>query len=371
MKAPRLTAVELNRATLARQMLLQRDRGIPVVEAVQRLAGMQAQEPKHPFVGLWTRLEDFEEASLRVALRERSVVRATLMRSTLHLLGAASYATVRMALQPPPSVALRVLGARGEGLDPELVLPAARALLAGSPLTFDEIRGRLQEQFPDVNDRALGYAVRTLLPLVMVPDDDARWGFSRRVRFALADEWLSEPLAQGVDATRALARRYLGAFGPASAKDLQAWSGVGGMKAVLEGMRDELEVFIDGDGRRELFDLPDAPRPGADVAPPPRLLAEFDNVVLAWDDCSRLIADAHRPLVTTKNLRVKATFLVDGIVAGTWTVTVKRRVATLTLAPFSGVKVPGRAAKALEAEAQRLVRLIEPAAHDHAVVGAP
>jgi hypothetical protein len=127
MKAPRLTAVELNRATLARQMLLQRDRGIPVVEAVQRLAGMQAQEPKHPFVGLWTRLEDFEEASLRGALRERAVVRATLMRSTLHLLGAASYAAVRMALQPPPSVALRVLGARGEGLDPELVLPAARA----------------------------------------------------------------------------------------------------------------------------------------------------------------------------------------------------------------------------------------------------
>lgn len=369
---PVLTARDLNRATLARQMLLERPAGVGAAEAVQRLAGMQAQEPKHPFVGLWTRLADFEEGSLLAGLHDRCVLRATLMRSTLHLLSAADYAAFRMALQPPPSVALRVLGARAKGLDPEQVLPAARRLLKGSPLTFDEIRARLQESFPDVNDRALGYAVRTLLALVMVPDEDARWGFGRAVRFTLADEWLDGPLAEGEDAARALVRRYLGAFGPASAKDLQAWSAAGGMKQVLDGMRDELEVFTDEGGRRELFDLPDAPRPGADVPAPPRLLPEFDNLMLAWDDRSRVIAAEHRPLVTTKNLRVRATFLLDGVVAGVWTIAVKRRVATLTLEPFAGAaKLRGRVLKDLQAEAERLARLVEPEALEHAVVVAP
>ena len=140
---------------------------------------MQAQEPKHPFIGLWTRLEGFGRDDLLDALHEREVVRATLMRSTLHLMSAGDYAALRMAMQPSMSVALRVLGARSAGLDLDAVLPAARTLLASGPLTFDEIRARLQEQFPDVNDRALGYAVRTLLALVMVPVEGERWGFAR------------------------------------------------------------------------------------------------------------------------------------------------------------------------------------------------
>ncbi len=328
---------------------------------------MQAQEPKHPFVGLWTRLEGFDEAALRSALLDRSVVRATLMRSTLHLLGAGEYAALRMALAPPPAVALRVLGARSKGLDLDAVLPAARELLAGTALTFDEIRADLAARFPDVDDRALGYAVRTLVPLVMVPSEGARWGFERVARFAPAEEFLGVTLdAAGDAASRALARRYLGAFGPAGAKDLQAWSGIGGATALLDAMRDELAVFAGEDGR-ELFDLPGAPRPGADVDAPPRLLAEFDNLMLAWDDRRRVIADEHRPLVTTKNLRVKAVFLVDGVAAGTWTIAVRRRVATLTLAAFAGT-VARRAREQLVAEAERIVRLVEPKCMDHAVV---
>jgi hypothetical protein len=359
--AATLTRAELNRATLARQLLLARE-AVSAVDAVQRLAGMQAQEPKHPFIGLWTRVEDFAHEDLLAALREREVVRATLMRSTLHLMSAAHYAAVRMALQPPRSVALRVLGARSQGMDLDEVLPAARALLRDTPLPFDEIRARLQEQFPDVNDRALGYAVRTLVPLVMVPSDGDRWGFARVSPFALADEWLDEPLAE--DALEALVTRYLRAFGPASAKDVQTWSGAGAMKQVLDGMRDRLEVFADERGR-ELFDLPEAPRPGADVPAPARLLPEFDNLVLAHDDRSRVIADEHRPLVTTKNLRVKATFLVDGLVAGTWAMGVKRKVATLTLTPFAAL--PKRAVKELEPEAEALLRFAEPDAKSYDV----
>ncbi len=357
-----LTRRELNRATLARQMLLEREAGVAVRAAVDRIGGMQAQEPKHPFVGLWTRMAEFSADALLGALAEREVVRATLMRSTLHLLSAADYAALRLALQPPASVALRVLGARAEGLDPVGVVSATRELLAGRPLTFDAIRAGLQERFPEVNDRALGYAARTLVPLVMVPDAAGRWGYPRAGEFALAEEFLDGPLAPAAPA--ALAARYLGAYGPASAADVQAWSGVGGMKAVLDGMRSELEVFADERGR-ELFDLPDAPRPGAGVAAPVRFLPEFDNLVLAYDDRSRVIADEHRPLVTTKNLRVKATFLVDGVVAGIWTVATKRRVATLSLEPF--VSLPQRAVKALTAEGEALARFAEPEARDWAV----
>ncbi|MDP2712658.1 MAG: winged helix DNA-binding domain-containing protein [Solirubrobacteraceae bacterium] len=363
MTAPLLTRVELNRATLARQMLLERAADLAVPAAVERLAGMQAQEPKHPFVGLWTRVAGFSEDALRRALSDREVVRATLMRSTLHLLSARDYAALRLALQPPPSVALRVLGTRAEGLDVDAVLSAARELLAERPLTFDAIRAGLVERFPEVNDRALGYAVRTLLPLVMVPGGVERWGYPRVCEFALAEELLDEPLAPA--APEALATRYLGAFGPASAADVQGWSGMGQMKAVLDAMRPRLAVFADERGR-ELFDLPDAPRPGADAVAPVRYLPEFDNLVLAYDDRTRVIADEHRPLVTTKNLRVKATFLVDGVVAGTWTIAVKRRVATVALVPFGALS--RRSLAELTAEGEALARFVEPAAAAHEVV---
>ncbi|MDQ3723008.1 MAG: winged helix DNA-binding domain-containing protein [Actinomycetota bacterium] len=358
-----LSVRDLNRATLARQMLLERAREVPVAVAVERLAGMQAQEPKHPFIGLWSRLEGFAADDLLGALATREVVRATLMRSTLHLLSAADYAALRLALQPPTSLALRVLGARADGLDPDAVVAAARELLAGSPLTFDAIRAGLQERFPDVNDRALGYAARTLVALVMVPDHTARWGYPRVCEFGLAEEFLDRQLAAA--APEALVTRYLGAFGPASAADVKTWSGVGGMKSVLEGMRDRLEVFADERGR-ELFDLPDAPRPGADAPAPVRFMPEFDNLVLAYDDRTRIIAAEHRPLVTTKNLRVKATFLVDGVVAGIWTLAVRRRVATVSLEPF-GV-LPKRTVKALTTEGEALARFAEPAAASHEVV---
>ncbi len=363
--AATLTRAELNRATLARQMLLARE-PLGAVAAIERLAGMQAQEPKHPFIGLWTRVEGFSRDELLGALHEREVVRATLMRSTLHLMSARDYAALRMALQPPASVALRVLGARSQGLDPGAVLPAARELLRDGPLTFDDIRARLQELFPDVDDRALGYAVRTLLALVMVPAEGERWGFGRSTPFALAERWLGVALAP--QDRRALVVRYLGAFGPASAKDAQTWSGIAGLKAVLDDMRDELVVFADERGR-ELFDLPGAPRPDPAVPAPARLLPEFDNLVLAYDDRTRVIADEHRPLVTTKNLRVKATFLLDGVVAGTWRTDVKRKLATLELAPFG--RLTKQARSELEREALALLELAEPEAKGRDVKVAP
>lgn len=335
-------------------MLLAREPLGPA-EAIARLGGLQAQEASPPFVGLWTRLAGFDREHLLAALRDRSVVRATLMRATLHLVGASDYAAFRPALQPVMERAVRVLGERAAGLEPERVLPAARALLLERPRGFNDLRRLLQEQFPDANDRALGYLVRTHMPLVMVPTD-ARWGFPSVADFALADTWLGTPVPR--DGTPGqLLLRYLAAFGPASVADAQTWSGLQGLAPAFEDLRPQLLVFKGEGGRRELFDLPGAPRPDADVPAPARFLPEFDNLVLAHADRTRLVADEHRGAIVTKNLRVRATFLWDGMVAGSWEVARKRGTATLELSPFHAL--PKRAIKELTAEGERLLRFSE------------
>ncbi|MEV3925027.1 winged helix DNA-binding domain-containing protein [Actinomadura coerulea] len=356
-----LSVRALNRATLARQMLLARE-AIPASEAVGRLCGMQAQEPKPPFLGLWTRLEGFQASELGSALHDRSLVRATMMRATLHLVTSADYTAFRTAMQPMLDGGLRVLGDRAKGLDLEKVVPAARSLLETGPLTFNEIRALLQEQFPDVNDRALGYAVRLCVPLVMVPTED-RWSFPRTSRFTLADTWLgSEPNAE--NAVDELMLRYLAAYGPASAADAQTWSGLSSTGEALERLRPNLRTFTDDMGR-ELFDLPDAPRPGEDGPAPARFLPEFDSLVLAHADRRRVIADEHRPMLTTKNLRVRAVFLWDGFARGIWETEYKRKVATLRMRPFEAL--PRTAVKELSTEGEAMLRFMEPDAKETVV----
>jgi Winged helix DNA-binding domain len=350
-----VTERELNRATLARQLLLARET-VPVADAVDRLGGLQAQEPRPPFVALWSRLEGFEREQLHAALRKGTVVRAMLMRATLHLVSAKRYARLRPALDDVMTRAMTgALRGRDDGLDLEALLPAATKLLRDEPRTFNELRALLSERFPKVNERALGYAVRTQLPLVMEPSDDA-WAFPRDARFALPKIRLGKPNLEDV------VLDYLAAFGPATVADVQRWSGLQGLKPVLEALREELVTFKVG--RRELYDLPDAPRPGAEVEAPPRFLPDFDSLVLAHDDRTRVIADEHKPKIASKNLRIPAMVLWDGFVAGTWRVERKRGVATLSVTPFA--KLPRGAAKALEPEALALLAFAEPDAKSHA-----
>lgn len=358
-----LSTRALNRATLARQGLLERW-DVDAVEAVERLAGMQAQEPRHPFLGLWTRLEGFERDDLAQALRERKVVRATWARATLHLVSAQDFAASRASLAPVMERAMGAIGDRSEGLDLDATLAAARKLLEKRPYTFDDLRTALQKRFPEVNERALGYATRLHLPLVMVPTDD-RWAFPRVAEFALVDAELKPKLKKD-RSPKDLVLSYLAAFGPATAADVQTWSGLPKLKPLLADLEDQLALFQDEKGR-QLFDLSDAPRPEEETAAPPRLLPDFDNLMLAHDDRSRIIATQHRSKVTTKNLRVRATFLLDGVAAGTWTIKATKKKATVTLEPFG--RLPARDRKALEAEAEALARFAEPdlAAYDVAV----
>jgi hypothetical protein len=356
-----LSLRRLNRATLARQLLLAREQ-VAVVDAVERLGGLQAQEPKPPFAALWSRLGGFDPAALHAALEAREVVRGTLMRGTLHLVSADDFDAFRAALQPVLAEGMRALRDRAEGLELAKVLPAARDLLEVEPRTFAELRTLLLERFPEVNERALGFAVRMHLPLVMVPTDDV-WAFPSTARFTLADRWLDRSL-EGARPPEPLVLRHLAAFGPATAADVQSWSGLKGLASVLEGLGSRLERFTDERGRT-LFDLPDAPRPDEQTAAPLRLLPEFDSLLLAHADRSRLVSDEHRGKLVTKNLRVRAAFLVDGVVQGTWTVSRARKAATLELAPFAAL--PKRTVRALSDEAESMLRCLEPDAATHDV----
>lgn len=355
MPSPVLTSRALNRALLARQMLLAREECLSV-DAIERLAGLQAQQARPPFVGLWSRLARFRREDLHSLLREGQVVRATLMRCTLHLMSRRDYLAFRPALQPALTQGMRsILRDRLETFDLEAVLGAARELFAKGPRTFTPVRAALAERFPQGDERAMGYAVRLNLPLLSAPEDHP-WGFRADAPFALTGVGSAEPRSPETS-PHELVLRCLVAFGPASAADVQAWSGLQGLAPVLRELRPRLEVFRD-ERRRELFDLPEAPRPPEDTPAPARFVADFDNLILSHADRTRVIADAHRPAVITRNALVLPTILVDGFVAGTWKLARARQTAVLAVMPFAAL--PAAAREELAAEAEPLARFLEP-----------
>ena len=353
-----LTLRELNRATLARQMLLDRE-SLPVSDAVERLVGLQAQVPNPPYIGLWTRLQDFRRDDLTRLLEQREVVRATLMRATLHLMTAGDYLLLRPALQPALTRSLRSIGGkRLEGLDLDRLVAAARTSVEEAPRTFTELRGLLSGLEPDRDPSALAYLVRTHLPLVQAPPGGV-WGTGGSPTHALAESWLGAPLADPKESLRALLLRYLAAFGPGSVRDIQTWSGLVRLKDPIEELKPELRIFRDENGN-ELLDLPDAPLPPADAPAPPRFVPEYDNLVLAHADRTRVISDEHRSRVFLSAARVRATFLLDGFVGGTWKIEKIKGAATLVIEPFE--PLPEAARDALLEEGERLIRFVEDAA---------
>jgi hypothetical protein len=348
-----LTLDELNRATLARQMLLARQK-VPVLRAVERLAGLQAQLARPPYIGLWSRVAGFEPEQLTRLARDRKVVRATLMRATLHLVSAKDYRSLRPTLQPMLTAAGARATAPAKGLDLDGLTARARAILDERPQTFDDLRSALAKAWPKADERALGYAVRTHLPLVQVPED-SRWGWPGAAAFAVAETWIGKPMGGAAD-PRALVLGYLAAFGPASVRDAETWSYLRGLGPVFEALRPKLRAFHDERGR-ELFDLPKAPRPPAKTPAPVRFLPDYDNLLLAHADRTRIVPDAHRGRLATKNLRIPPTFLVDGRVAGLWHIDRARSSAVLVLEPFEPLSRPARAE--LTEEGRALARFVE------------
>jgi hypothetical protein len=356
-----LSLRRLNRATLARQVLLARER-MSVDAMVARLAGMQAQLARPPFIGLWTRLEGFGRDALVAALLKRRVVRATAWRGTLHLLTAADYLALRAGMQPALDRALQWNSKRLTASDRKALEPAGRVFFA-TPAPFDGLRKFLAARYPKSDHRAMAYAIRLTLPLVQVPTEADTWGFPGAASFALADRWLKRKIPPARPETAAeIVRRYLAAFGPATIADARVWSGIQNLKEVFEDLRPTLVTFRD-ERQRELFDLPDAPRPDEDAPAPIRFLPDYDNLLLAHDDRSRVIAADHRARVTSQNLQIAATFLVDGFIAGTWKVERKIKTAVLVAEPFTNL--PRTTKAALETEGHALLAFVEPDATSH------
>ncbi len=333
---------------------------MPVPAAIERLAGMQAQLASAPFVGLWTRLKDFKREDLAAAVERKTVVKATMMRATLHLSSAEDYLRFRTTLQPVLSSAGETIAKqRGSEFDRDKLLASVRKFIGEKPRTFAEISEWALELLPDQDVGAMRYTIRTHLPLVQVPISGS-WSYSNKPEFTLAESWIGRKISTKDD-LKELARHYLAALGPASANDMQTWSGfkLPVVKEVLESLRPELQTYRD-EGKRELFDLKSNSLPDADIPAPVRFLPEFDNILLSHNKRHRIVADEHRSRVYLPALRVAATFLVDGFVSGAWKVEKTKTSARLMLEPFG--KLAKKDQSALAEEGERLIRFIEPAA---------
>jgi hypothetical protein len=317
----------LNRATLARQMLLERA-DLTVPEALTRLGGLQAQTPHTWYVGLWSRLENYTPQPTAALLSEGAIVRMALMRSTIHLVTLDDCRWLRPLVEP---VIIRsTMGAFGRhlrGVDRDRLVEAAGKAMAEQPLIFSELGRALAPDFPGHDPAALAQAARMWMPLVQVPPR-GMWGRSGRPAHVPLDQpTVDAPVDE-------LFLRYLAAFGPATVRDAQQWSGLTRLAEVADRLRPQLVTFRDEHGR-ELFDLPDAPRPDPDTPAPVRYLYDFDNLLLSHADRSRVVTVDY----TTQgwgggNMEQPRTVLADGCAAATWRIATGKKTATLTIRPF-------------------------------------
>ncbi len=359
---PVLSRRALNRALLARQLLLRRDRR-SAVDTVAHLVGMQSQSPDAAYFGLWSRLEGFVPAELADLMLDRRVVRIALMRSTIHLVTAADCLALRPVLQPVLDRGLQgTYGARLAGVDRAAVTTRGRALVEAAPLTFSRLGAGLVPEFPGRDPDALAMAVRAWVPLVQVPPRGV-WGRPGPSAHTSAEQWLGTGTGQVTEkAVDSVVLRYLAAFGPASVADVQKWSGLTRLREVVDRIGDRVATFTDEKGV-QLFDLPGAPRPGPDVPAPARLLAEYDNVLLSHADRSRILADVDPRMVMTQNGLVLGAVLLDGFLAGRWRIVrTPTGAATVTVTTLRRVSAADRSE--LTAEARALLAF---AATDHAV----
>jgi winged helix DNA-binding protein len=366
MPPPVLSDRALNRATLARQLLLERRPGMTPLEAVAHLVGLQAQVPHDPYTALWSRLDGFRPDELSQLLADRDVVRIPAMRATIHLLTADDCLALRPVVQPVLDRELasrRDLAPALDGVDLGPVLAFAHERLTATPLSTRKLREALAEAFPDHDATALAYACRCRLPLVQVPPRGL-WGRGAAVTLTPADTWLGRPLAEpggdrattGIDA---MVLRYLAAFGPASTADVSTWCRLTGMREVTDRLRPQLVTFRDERGR-ELLDLPDAPRPDPDTPAPTRFLPEYDNLLLSHDDRRRVVDRAWAAPLYDQDRLGWGSVLHDGRVVATWR---HRRDQATGDVDFT-IKHRGPLAAAVRtgiaAEAEQLVEFLSP-----------
>ncbi|WP_256760602.1 winged helix DNA-binding domain-containing protein [Cohnella sp. WQ 127256] len=353
----------LNRALLERQMLIKRS-SISVEEALEHLVGMQAQAPNPPYFGLWTRLLGFTHTDLAKLIQSRQAVRIALMRSTIHLVTARDCLILRPLVQPVLERGLK--GNHGKnltGIDENSLAAAGRVLVEEQPRTFSEISTLLmaEKEWQGHRSESIAGAVRTYVPLVQVPPRGL-WGESGQATHTSAEAWLGSELSTE-GSLEMMIERYLAAFGPATVKDMQVWSGLTRLNEVVGRMRPHLQIFHDEQGN-ELFDVPGAPLPDPDTPVPVRFMPEFDNALLSHADRTRIISEEDRLRVFTINGIIRATFLVDGYVKGIWKIARQRNAATLILEPFRPIDKKDKAALVEEGHELLKFAAVDCAIHD-------
>jgi hypothetical protein len=354
----------LGRALLERQMLLERA-SASAAEAIERLVGMQAQAPLAPYVGLWSRIDGFRVEELAELITGRRAVRMPLMRATIHLVTARDSLVLRSLVQSvlERGFAGSPFARRLTGVDIDEVAEAARELLEERPLTRAELGPLLGERWPGVDTESLAHAVTYRTPVVQVPPR-AIWGAGGLAAWATAESWLGERFPLDGGSPDEAIVRYLAAFGPATVQDMQTWSGLTRLREAVDRLGARLRTFRD-EHDRELFDLPDAPRPDPDTPAPPRFLPEYDNALLSHADRTRVIAPDHR-----ERIFMKGALLVDGYVAGTWKLVRRgRKAATLAIEPFGRLSRADRSE--VEEEGQRLLAFAASEAEARDVAFAP
>ncbi|AXK36968.1 winged helix DNA-binding domain-containing protein [Streptomyces armeniacus] len=359
-----LSTRALNRATLERQLLLRRA-DMDAARAVEQLVGLQTQVPTNHYTALWSRLDGFDPEDFSRRFGEREFVRLSMMRCTIHTVTARDALALRPLVQVVQDRTLKsAFGKRLAGVDLEQVVVRSRELLEEKPRSSGELGKILAEEWPGTQVQALGMVARHLLPLVQVTPRGL-WQRGGLARHTTAGHWLGrQPVAEKDADLDAFVLRYLAAFGPASVQDVQMWSGLTRLREVIERQRDQLAVFRDESGT-ELYDLPDAPRPDADVPAPARFLPEFDNVFIGHKDRARIVGEgAQRHF--WKGFEALPVFLSDGFLRGTWRIDADRKHtrAALEIKPFTSL--PRAARDALEAEGAALLAFHTPGA-EHAV----
>ncbi|MFJ6181543.1 winged helix DNA-binding domain-containing protein [Streptomyces sp. NPDC092295] len=350
-----ISAHALNRATLARQLLLGRE-PLDVEDGLRRVVALQAQQPASPYIALWNRLSGFDPAGLDTALAGRRAVKATLMRLTLHAVHAEDYRAFREAMEP--TLRGSRLGdsrftASGLTVDTTTALVADLLHYAEQPRTVAELGGRLRARLGAPMEPAAQRMLRQYAPLWHAPTGGP-WSFGTRPSYVAADTRpvLAEPdVAAG--SLRTLIRRYLEGFGPASVADMAQFALVqrARVRTALTALAGELEQLEGPDGT-VMYDLPGAPRPAEDTPAPPRLMAMWDSTLLAYADRSRVVPPAYRKHVTRVNGDVLPTLLVDGYVAGVW------RAVDGGIEATAFHPLPGRVWEGLAAEARSLMSLL-------------
>ncbi len=350
MTEPVLSTRRLNRALLARQLLLERG-SMPLTEALEQVGGLQTQYAPSGYIGLWSRLRDFRRASLTRALEDRTAVQATLMRTTIHVVSAADFPKFAAGTtRARQEWSLRVTSKELDGVDMEAVARQFRGYFADGPVRQADLAARIAA---DGLPKAIWYAIGQWVQLVRVPPSGT-WDRRRADLYGLADAWLGAPAVTEEDGLDHLLRRYLGGFGPAPLADAASWAGVPITMLRPSAERLDLRRFRDEQGR-ELLDLPDAPLPDEDAPAPIRFLPTWDANLLVHARRTLILPERFRPLLfSTKTPHSFPTFLVDGAVAGTW----RFEEGRVELKPFEPLAKAVTAE--LEAEAESLAGFHEP-----------